>query len=102
MDTIVPPLTDTTPTTQPPATRLRHIFRRGDATFARELGIDVPMLCGAWGPPSRTATGHPMTTSDLAPDNCPTCAALLADRIHLRALGIDPDTGANITTGVTA
>lgn len=102
MDVIVPPLTDTTATTQPPATRYRHIFRRGDGRFGRELGIDVPMLCGAWGPPSRVDAGRAMTTADIKSDQCPTCALLLAGRIRLRAQGINPDTGAPLAPEVTA
>lgn len=64
--------------------RVLHIYGRTDGDFARELGVQVRMLC-VWDWPARRPGDRPMMPGDLTPRHCKRCARVLVARRGGRA-----------------
>lgn len=58
--------------------RVRHIYAREDARVARELGVQVRMLCGVWGWPAKVESRVRMGLEEATqPGQCKNCAGVM-------------------------
>lgn len=74
--------------TSPAKRRVAHSYDRDAGAVARELGVQLRMLCGVWGWPSETAKARPMTIDDANRSGmCKRCARSVERRIRERERG---------------
>ncbi len=63
----------------PTRPRVRHLYDERTATVARELGVQVRMLCGVWGWPTKGhETGWRELVASPSVDQCKRCTKVLS------------------------